>query len=472
LVTVAELRGLGGDLAGSVVLPDDPEYPQHRRLFRGRPGDEVTPLAVVRCAEPADVAAAVGFVRSHQITFALRSGGHSFADFCVTDGLLIDLGGLASVRVDGEVAVVGPGVRLGPLADRLAEHGRVVPCGWNPLVAVAGAVLGGGYGALSRQYGLGCDHLLAAQVVLADGRTVQVDQQREPDLFWALRGAGGGSFGVVTELVLRTRPAPRVTSFVHHWPWRRVTDVIDAWQRWAPEAPDELTAELVLQLTDREPEPRVTLFGVVVGGAVDARPPLAEFLGRIDPGDDLEELCELAPRVAPRRHSYAGAPVMATMPAALPPGYRPWLRVVRSEFFDQPMPPAAIEALASTLTADWVPGQHRELELIPWGGAIGRVPPDATAFPHRVPRFQIGHHGIVGGQASPDQQQAIHAWVSRSWTAVHRWAAGAVYPNYPDRDLADWEPAYYGANLARLTRVKASYDPGNLFRFGQSIRLP
>lgn len=468
----AGLRDLGASLAGSVVLPDDPEFPHLRRLFRGRPGKETLPRAVVRCAGPADVAAAIAFARARPLPFALRSGGHSFADFCTTDGLLIDLGPMDSVSLDGEEVTVGPGIRFGPLADRLAEHDRVLPCSWNPLVAVGGAVLGGGYGALSRYYGLGCDHLLAAQVVLADGRVIWADEQREPELFWALRGAGWGSFGAVTALVLRTRPAPRVATFVHRWPWRHAARVVDTWQRWAPDAPDEINAELVLQLADPDADPRVVLFGTVIGRAAEARAPLEEFLGRVEPGDELGELCELASRVGASRHTYAGVPVMAAMPAKLPPDYQPWLRVVRSEFFEQPMPPGVIEELLATFVADHAPGQYRELELIPWGGAFRRVPAHATAFVHRTPRFQIGHHGIVYGPANDEQQKAVHAWVSRSWTEVHPSASGAVYPNYPDPDLPDWAGAYYGSNLARLTRVKAQYDPDNVFRFAHSVPLP
>jgi FAD/FMN-containing dehydrogenase len=467
---VAELRGLAARLSGSVVRPDDPDFPYLRKSFLGRPGVEVLPRAVVRCETWQDVAEALGFARAQQLPFALRSGGHSFADFCTTDGLLIDLGPMDTVRLDAEVVVVGPGVRLGRLAERLAEAGRVVPCGWHPLVAVGGAVLGGGYGMLSRYFGLGCDQLLAAQVVLADGRMLWTDERREPELFWALRGAGWGSFGAVTALVLRTHPAPRVATFVHRWPWRQVTRVVDAWQRWAPEAPDEINAELVLQVGGQDPEPLVTLFGAVVGTAAQARPPLEEFLHRVEPGADLGELSELAPRVAASRYTYAGVPVATAPPPRLPPGYRPWLRVVKSEFFDQPMPGEAIEALVATLVADLAPGQYRELELIPWGGAFRRVPAEATAFVHRAQRFQIGHHGI-GARASPEEQSAIHAWVGRSWRAVHRWASGAVYPNYPDPDLPDWARAYYGANLARLTSVKARYDPDDLFRFPQSIPL-
>ncbi len=471
MADATELKSLADSLTGSLVLPDDDEFASLRKTFLSHVA-EVLPQAVARCETPQDVARAVRFARAHQMPFAVRSGGHSFADFCCTDGLLVDLGRMDSVHLDGELVTVGPGVRLGPLARQLVDQGRILPCGWNPLVGIGGLVLGGGYGALSRYYGLGSDHLVAAQVVLADGSVVWTDEDREPDLFWALRGAGWGSFGVVTALRLRTFAAPRVTTFVHRWSWPRVAEVLDAWQRWAPTAPAELNAELVLQSLGPQEDPRVTLFGVVLGNAADARPLVEEFIYRIDAHDDLEELTELSPRAGATRHTYAGLPVMDRQPPGPPTGMRQWMRAVKSEFFDRAMPAEAIEALVDTFVADRPRGQYRELELIPWGGTFRHVPADATAFVHRDPLFQIGHHAMVMASAGDPERVSARQWVDRSWQAVHPWASGMVYPNYPDADLPDWASAYYGDNLPRLVRVKARYDPDNVFRFAQSIPLP
>lgn len=465
--TAAELRALARSVAGQVVQPDDPQFPTLRKAFQSR-ATELTPQAVLRCAAPEDVAEAIAFARVRNLPFAVRSGGHSFADLSSTDGLLIDLGPMDAVQVDGELATVGPGVRLGVLAAELIARDRVLPCGWNPTVAVGGAVLGGGYGMLSRYHGLGCDHLRAAQVVLADGRIVWTDQERNPDLFWALRGAGWAGFGAVTALVLRTFPARPLTTFVHRWPWARAAEVIDAWQRWAPVAPELLNAELDLQAADPQADPRLTLFGVVVGDPGDARPLLADFFDRVDPDQDLDELTELSARAGAIRHTYAGEPV-PDRPFAPPPQVRPRTWRVRSEFFDRPLPPAAIRALVDNVVAGRVPGQHRELELVPWGGAYRRVAPDATAFVHRAPRFQIAHHGMSTNMATDAERAEVAAWVDRSWQAVHPWGTGGVYPNYPDRRLPDWGRAYFGGNLPRLRRIKGCYDPDDVFRSPQSV---
>jgi FAD/FMN-containing dehydrogenase len=468
---VAALKSLAESMTGSVVMPDDAEFPSLRKTFLVKV-EELLPQAVARCASIEDVAKSVAFAHRHGMPFALRSGGHSFADFCTTDGLLIDLKGLSSIEVDGDTVTVGPGVRLGPLSNALADHGRILPVGWNPLVGVGGIVLGGGYGMLSRYHGLGSDHLLAAQVVLADGTVVWADEEREADLFWALRGAGWGSFGVVTSMRLRTFPAPRVATFAHRWPWQRVAEVVDAWQRWAPQAPPKVNAELVLQSIGGPEDPRVTVFGAVVGNAADARPHLEEFIRRVDPDGELEELTELSARAGATRHTYAGMPVMDRQQPGPPMTMKPWLRAVKSEFFDEPMPADAIQSLLDTYRADHPPGQYRELEFIPWGGAFRNVAADATAFVHRSPLFQIGHHGIAMAAASDEERTAARDWVRRSFDAVHPAASGKVYPNYADPDLVDWADAYYGENLPRLKQVKARYDPEDVFRFAQSVPLP
>ena len=468
--TEADLRGLAKSLAGTVVLPDDAEYSSLRKPVLGQLA-ELLPQAVVRVANPADVAEALAFARTRAMPFALRSGAHSFADFCCTDGLLIDLGQMDDITLDGDVVTVEPGARISGLGERLAQHGRVTPCGWCPSVAVGGSVLGGGYGMLSRAYGLGCDHLLAAQVVLADGRVLWVDQDREPELFWALRGAGAGNFGVVTAMRLRTYPAPRVATFVHHWPWSQAARVVDAWQRWAPQAPDEVNAELVLSTMFMPgSQPRVVLFGAVAGAsASSARPVLEEFLDRVGPGEELEEVAEVSIGAINRRPTYAGMPMPPMVEPGPPPGVRPRLRVVKSEFFAEPIPMAGIEALLDSLVAGWARPQYRELEFVPWAGAFQRVDPAATAFVHRRPAFMIGHHGMVFAAASDAERETVQQWVRRSWQTVHPYASGAVYPNYPDRDLTDWGRAYYGANLERLRQVKARYDPAGFFRFPHAV---
>jgi len=387
-----------------------------------------------------------------------------------TEGLLIDLGRMNAIRLWGSAANVGPGVRIAAMASLLAGRGMTVPCGWCPTVGVAGAVLGGGYGALGRLHGLGCDHLLAAEVVLADGRIVVASPAREPDLFWALRGAGGGNFGVVTSLLLRTRPAVRTTTFRCRWAYRHAAEAIAAWQRWAPDAPGEVNAELALLASgDPAEPPLVALFGLVAGDRGTTLGLLAEFAALVGAAAESVDAVERPSHDAAGQLSYLGVPASECLPTGRAPGEPPGLRVSRSGFFDQPLPAAAIDRLVEHFAGDRPPGQFRDLELIPWRGAYSAVATQDTAFFHRGARFMLKHAVQLEGRASGWQRRAASTWLTGSTATVRGCGNGHVYPNYPDPDLADWPTAYYGTNLPRLRRVKAAYDPADTFRFEQSI---
>lgn len=448
----AALTRLAAELAGSLLLPDDPEFVTCRLPFLSR-FRELLPRAVVRCANAADVATALAFARAHRLPVAIRSGGNSFADLSSTDGLLIDLGGLRDLRLDGDQVVAGPGVRIRDLRRFLAQGDRAVSCGWCPDVALGGAVLGGGYGSMSRLYGLGCDHLVAAEVVLAGGRTLWCDKDREPDLFWALRGAGGGLAGVVTSFVLATHPAVPATFFECRWPVRHAARIIDAWQRFAPQAPGEINVETGVRAGHGE-EPVVAVYGVSAVGTA--------FLDRFGPEPDHAEIRDL-PGPAAALVSYPDVP--DDIDVSGPPwGTQPGLHLARSEFFDCQLPGTTIEALVAQLIAGPVTDQSRDLEFVPWGGAIARVAPQATAFVHRRARFILKHTAWAMRRAGGESRRDARRWADRSWALSHPWGSGLIYPNYPEPGRSPLHPAYHGTNLARLRGIVERYDPDGTFR--------
>jgi FAD/FMN-containing dehydrogenase len=443
--------------------PGDPGYQQARKLFIGRQR-EVLPEAVVECATEADVAAALEHVRSNGLPFAVRGGGHSFAEHSTSDGVVLDLAGLDGIDVRPDTVVVGAGVRVGTLTDALAGSARVAPVGWCRSVGVVGAVLGGGYGVLGRYYGLGADHLVSARVLLADGRVVRASADGEPDLFWALRGAGGGNFGVALSVELRTRPSVPLVSVQATWPWERVVDVVDAWQSLAPSAAREVNLELSVYASDFPDEPpAVALFGVVVGSSAGAVLASFEALAGT-PASTLAT--ELTATEAARHHDYPGDAAEHVLPR-LPPGERPGLRLARSEFFTTPLPRAALTAVTEHLAHQRVYGVYRDLELIPWGAALSS---DAGgAFAHRDARFLVKHTVQTGCRATDETRAVATDWVDRSWGHTHPFGTGGSYPNYPDATLTDWATVYYGRNLPRLLDVKSRYDPNGLFRFDQGL---
>jgi FAD/FMN-containing dehydrogenase len=399
----------------------------------------VRPQIVAACETPADVADALADRSGLRV--AVRSGGHCFAGRSSTDGMLIDVSPMSSVQVGHGTAAIGAGAMLGGVYDALDAHDRTIAGGCGPEVGIAGLTLGGGLGILGRLHGLTCDQLVGAQVVLADGRVVECDEDREPDLFWALRGAGGAQFGVVTRFDFRTLEAPRTTTVHLRWPLEAAPAAVAAWQAWSPDQPDEVAVSLVLA-------DEVNLFGAAVGGA----PELDAFVARVGSDPSSSELHELPYREAKRRLAEHG-------PAEGPEG----LLYTKSEFFRESLPEDAIAALLEHFGA---PGPFRVLDFSPWGGAYDRVAPDATAFPHRRERYLIKHDVVVSGV---EQAPAAREWLERSWAIVHPYGSGGVYPNFPDPELEDPLVAYHGGNLERLRRVKAMYDPDGVFAFDQSL---
>jgi FAD/FMN-containing dehydrogenase len=438
---VRELRSLRAALDGELITPDSPAYDAARRPALAR-YQHVRPAAVVRCASTRDVTRTLAFARHSGTHVVPRGGGHCFAGRSSTTGLVLDLSRLDAVTVlpDGR-ARIGAGARLAQVYDGLHRSRRALPAGCGPTVGIAGLTLGGGLGLLGRRHGLTCDSLLSAEVVLADGRVAHCDPGREPELFWALRGAGGGQFGVVTSLVFGTVAEPRATRFELCWPEAAAAGVAGAWQDWAPGAPDDVTANLSLAAGPGRP-----LRVVVSGAALRPAGPALALLGGL--------AARVGVRPGTRHRVLAWRDLKRSFASPEPHGAVP--TASRSEFFSQPMPASAITSLIDELRSG--AAGRRELNFTAMGGAYNRVPADATAFAHRGERFLLEH---VASDGDP--------WLGRSWALAHAHASGRVYPNFPEPELDDWAAAYHGGNAGRLRAVKRRYDPGRLFRFPQAI---
>jgi FAD/FMN-containing dehydrogenase len=436
---VTDLAELADALDGELFSPDSPGYDAIRRpvnpAYR-----QVRPRLVVLCRSVSDVARAVAYARTTGDRVVPRGGGHCFAGRSSTDGIVLDLSGLDSIAVAGDgVATIGAGARLGQVYAALHTHGRTLPAGCGPTVGITGLTLGGGIGLLGREHGLTCDRLVGAQVVLADGVVVDCDDDHEPDLFWALRGAGGGQFGVVTSLRFDTVPEPMTTRVEAHWRDAAPEELVSAWQAWAPDAPDELTVNLTLVSEPGAPV-RATLFGAAT---------LEEELTR-------ELLREFADRAVETRSGLAYHHLKSTF--ADPRDVPERALRIRSEFFSHALSDHTLATLLTQL-ADTGTAGRREITFTAMGGAYDRVAEDATAFAHRGERFLLEH---IAEAADP--------WVDASWATAHADGSGRVYPNFPDPALDDWAVAYHGNNYPRLAAIKKTYDPHRFFDFPQAVQ--
>jgi len=457
---------LQGVIDGEAVLPDSPLYERAYKSFNAR-FHEIKPRALVRCATPQDVAETLSFLHRHGLDVAIRSGGHSFAGNSSTPGVVIDVTPMDSVEVSNGLATIGAGARLGDVYEALQKYNVTIPGGTCPPVGIAGLTLGGGLGILGRKYGVTADRLIGAQIVLADGRILDCDENHDGDLFWALRGAGNGNFGTVISLVFRTVPVPEIANFHLAWPFDVAIEVIEAWQRWAPHGPDELAASLKVTATgDVERPPSVDIYGALMGTESDAIDLLDELVTRL--GSDPTSFSNRQMTFSETRRFWANLGAEEALHSEV--AQHPYL-FTKSEFFKRQLPRETITALVENFSQERVSGESRELDFMPWGGAYNRVQPDATAFVHRQELFQLKHAVTVDPEAPSGQKADAHRWVVRSWEAVHPWGSGRVFQNFVDPELQAWEEAYYDANYERLVRVKAQYDPAGFFHFHQSLPL-
>jgi FAD/FMN-containing dehydrogenase len=443
-------------IAGDVLLPESPDYEPARRPAIARFHD-VRPQAVVLCATPSDVSETISLARRSGLPAVPRSGGHCFAGHSSTRGIVIDVTPMSSVTVSEGVATVGAGARLGDVYDALDEHDLTIAGGCGPDVGIAGLTLGGGLGILGRTHGLTSDQLIGAQVVLADGRIVECDDRHDEELFWALRGAGGGTFGVVTSFDFRGLPTPAATCFHLVWPNAHAAAIIGAWQAWAPAAPDELAASLlVTAAADVARPPVVNVFGAMIGAESQAVELLDELVARAG-ADPTSASFEHMPYREAKRHLAEHGPGEDHPDDAHP--------YSKSEFFARPLPGDAIAALVEGFAEGRAPGQSRELDFTPWSGAYNRVRPEASAFIHRDELFLLKHAAVLDSDASASEREAARGWLTSSWASVHPWGSGGVYQNFPDPDLENPGHAYYGTGHDRLLRVKERYDPDRFFSF-------
>jgi FAD/FMN-containing dehydrogenase len=438
-------RALRSAVRGPVLFPRSPGYNGARLVYNTR-YDGARPDAVVQPLDTRDVQAIVGWANRFGIRVVPRSGGHSYAGYSTTsNGVVFDLSRMRGIRVANGQAVVGAGAQLIDVYATLSSRGLLVPAGSCPSVGIAGLALGGGLGILGRRHGLTCDRLRAAQVVLADGRVVDCDEDHDEDLFWALRGAGLGTFGVVTSLTFETVPAPPTTVFELSWRFGEAARVVEAWQSWAPGALEELAASLLI--TAGGDEPTVSVFGALSGGERGAKALLDGVTAEVAVEPDEESYDHLPYHEAKRRLAERG------------PADDEGRLYSKSEFFRDRLPAETVDALVRALDEERGPFESRELDFTPWGGAYNRPAPDASAFPHRDARFLLKLSG-------PPE------WLSRAYDAARPHSTGGAYVNFPDPDLPDWETAYYGANYGRLQDVKARYDPDGVFTFPQAISAP
>ena len=452
----ATLQDLREAVRGDVVTPADAGYVEACHIWNGT-HDDRRPALVVRCSGTADVVAAVGFALAHDLELAVRGGGHSVAGFSTCDGgIVIDLGPMSDVHVDpgARRASVGGGAVWADVDHETQAHGLATTGGLVSTTGVAGFTLGGGIGWTMRKFGLACDNLAAAEVVLADGRVVRASESENPDLLWGLRG-GGGNFGIVTQFELDLHPlGPMVYAGPIFYPAEAARDLLRTFRGWAEDAPDEITA--IVNLTSAPPLPVIP--EEWHGRKVVAF--LATSTGPVDEGDALvREMRDVAAPIADLLGPMPYHMIQTLIDPLWPKGIQSYFKATNLARLDDEL----VERLCEVHVA--APGPQCEIHVHQMGGAIARVADDATAFAERSMPFVLN---AVTGWQDPAVGAAHHDWARAVIAAGSGASTGRAYVNFlGDGDAA--RSAYGDDKYARLASLKRTYDPANLFRRNQNI---
>jgi FAD/FMN-containing dehydrogenase len=444
-------------VTGQVIVPGDAAYDDARRVWNGM--IDKHPALVVRAADDDDVAQALALARSTRLPIAVRGGGHNVAgNGTVEGGIVLDMGGRTAVQVDPETGLVRveAGATLADVDVATEPFGLVVPIGVVSGTGIAGFTLGGGVGWLTRKHGLTIDNLVSVDVILPDGQRLTADAATNPDLFWAVRG-GGGNFGVVTSFTFRAHPhGPEACAGTLVYERPRWAEALRAWRAWTAGLPDELTAIITFMVPppDWELGDRVLMFAGYAWAGRD-----------LEAGEAaVRELVDACPPDIDMSGRTRWVTFQSAFDSAMPKGVRAYWR---NAFFAD-AGDAVLEAIEAGGAEQSAVGTAADLHHM--GGAFGRVPEDATAFPSRAAHLWLNIYGFWRDAADDD---ANTAWVKGFSDRMRPLAMDRQYVNFMGHD--DGEPrtralSVYGPEkLARLSQVKRRYDPDNLLRVNHNI---
>lgn len=452
------LEKLNNKIRGELITSQSNNYDEARSVWNGL--IDKHPALIVRCQGTGDVVDAVNFAKDNELLVAVRGGGHNVAGNAVCDGgMVIDLSEMRGIHVDPEsrTARVQPGADWGDVDKETQLHGLVTPGGQVSMTGVAGLTLGGGMGYLRRKWGLSCDNLLSAEIVTADGEIITASEDENEDLFWALRG-GGGNFGIVTSFEFSLHPlGPEIYAALTIYPFEQAASVLRNWRDFALKASDEVTCDAYIWGMPPLPEvpeemhwePVVIIAGLYAGPAEEGESvmqPVSEM------GTPIEDMSARQPYVA----------LQSSLDPLFADGQLYYWKSLFADRLDDEMLDRVVAL------ADEKPSKQCLFALRTLGGAMGRVPEEATAYGNRDAMFNIS---IDNTWQDPSQTDQMIAWSRKAWDDLRGHTGGGVYINFAGfgENNDELTQAAYGRNYERLQKVKAKYDPDNFFRINQNI---
>lgn len=432
-----------------VLVPGDSDFKKFQASYNKI--KNLVPQVRVMCSTPEDVRIALQWAQANGIPLAIRCGGHSYEGFSQSTGIVIDTRPMNSISFSSnqQVISVGGGCHLGSIYTELGKRNLAIPAGSCPAVGISGHVTGGGYGLLSRSFGLACDNLLELEMVLANGRFIIANQNQNSDIFWACRGGGGGSFGIITRLHFRTFKVSKLFVFSTGWQLepKRAAKFIQNWQQWAPNAPSEITT---LINVSKKNDGSIVIRGV--GQSIGSEEQLRNEMKMLT---NLEK---------PDRYTVKSMTFTESFNHFDDHSY-PIHMKAKSDFVKGG--PMSRDSLGFFL--EKMPRSGFCFMFDSYGGAISKLANDATAFVHRA--STVASVQYYAEWKDPALTASRLKVMRNFYDSVASVRSGSSYVNYPDLDLKNYERAYWGENLERLSQIKRQIDPQNFFRHAQSIPL-
>lgn len=442
---------------GDVLSPDDPSYDDVRQIWNAM--IDRKPGLIARCKLADDVVTAVNFARDNSLLVSVRGGGHNIAGNAVCDGgIMIDLSLLNQVHVDADkqIALVDPGCTLGDVDAATQKFGLATPVGINSTTGIAGLTLGGGFGWLSRKYGMTIDNLLSVNIVTADGRQLRASESENTDLFWGVRG-GGGNFGIVTQFEFQLHPVgPKVLSGLMVFPYDQAKSIIKQFATFTQNAPDELSVWMV----SRKAPPLSFLAEEVHGKEI-----VAFAICYVGNPEDGEKLIEPLRNFGTAYGEHIGVQPFVEWQQAfdplLTPGARNYWKSHNFNHLSDEVIDAAIEY------AGKLPSPHCEIFIASLGCATSRPAPESMAYSSRDANYVLNVHGRW---ETKEEDECCIEWAREFFAKTKPFASGGAYINFLTEDEADRTESAYGPTYSRLQQLKSKYDPTNLFRMNQNIK--
>jgi len=466
-VAESEWLQLIDDLEGKVTLPNEGRIYDNARLVFNKRFDHIYPEGIVHCANELDIKTALSFVKRNNLHVTSRCGGHGYTGNSTTTGLVLDLTSINTITAAQGTVTIGGGAILVDIYDQLTAQGLGIPLGSCLSVGIAGLTLGGGIGVIDRAYGLTCDNLLSAEVITADGEKIICSATQEPDLFWALRGGGGGNFGIVSNFTFSTHATKDITVFEAYYAFDDFETVMAQWQLLSQEWPNEMWAQVIpnwmngvttvyIRAFCLNTLSEATQYWQIFLNSIDATP-TSNTVSTDTYRNVMLGTCE---KTIAACH-LVGQLSQGTMPRSA--------FAASSDFFHEIIPPTGIQALKAFIEKSKNDGKLGMIIINTMAGAIDDFSQNDTAFIHRNAVFSAEYYTYLSTNVSNESIDQTQIWQNSFREIMAPWSSGGAYVNYLDTYIQDWQQAYYGDNYTKLTQIKRQFDPEGIFTTSQGI---